>query len=223
MRFRKSCFFSKIIGGIVLGIALGLSSVIFSCADSTPAFSKASFSVVLDYKDEESKPEARFALFLLMNSDNRRAESFTVKSSDDTMNMEWIVSNPKIVTIENQKYVFVENLATVGSEPFKKGLYNVVYTDAAGQEIEFDFNVGYDDGILEAKSSEVRGMLGSATENIVLYNEFNMIIYIGKRKSNWSSDEGILKDYKAAAFKRTVFFTKDNKVVCLLPMSNIAR
>ncbi len=223
MKLFKTVFLLKIIGGIACIFALAFSSVIFSCADSTPSVAKAIPSVILDYKDDQSEPSARFALFLSMNSDNRRADNFTVKSLDDPLKLEWKVTNPKIVTIENQKYVFVENLSTEDSIPFKNGLYKIVYTDAAGQEIESSFRLNYNEDLFSVKSTEIRSKLGNVKENIVVYNEFNMLIYIGKKKATWKDDESLLKDYKAAAYKRTVYFSDDYKIVCLMPLSKIEK
>lgn len=223
MKLDKSIFLSKIIGGTACFFAAAFPSVIFSCADSTPSLAKAIPSVILDYKDEQNVPAARFALFVRTNSDNRRADNFTVKSLEDPLKLEWKVSNPKIVTMDNQEYIFAESLSTADSSPFKKGLYKIVYTDAAGQETETSFRLDYREELFSIKSPEIRSELGNVMENIVVYNEFNMIIYIGKKKSTWKDDAGILKDYKAAAYTRTVYFSDDYKIVCLMPVSKIEK
>ncbi|MBR4373130.1 MAG: hypothetical protein IKP49_02055 [Treponema sp.] len=218
----ESAFF-RTIGGIVAAFLFGIafSSMFFSCADSSPSLVRVFPSVILDYADAESLPSAKFAVFLKTNSDNRRAESFVLKNIDDPMNLEWRVSSPKVVTIDNNKYVFADNLCSVGSPMLKKGRYRLFYQDSAGQEANIDFNLSYNDDLFSFRSDEIKKHLGVVTENIAIYDEFNMLLYIGKPKSNWSSRSNILKDYKNASFWRTVYFTGEQKLVCLMPTEKI--
>lgn len=219
----KSDFFSKtigVIGGIFL---LFVAPMFFSCSDSSPSVSQILPSVVFDFKSADSVPEVYLSVFIATLSEARRAEAFTIRYTDETLPFEWRVVNPEIlITNDKNHYVFAQKLSPLNSI-IPQGDYQVIYSDAVGNEAEGSFKIEYNEKLLKSKVEDVFEIHKNLTENIALYDEFNQLFFMGKPKQNWKSDSDILNDQKRAAFKRKVLSTNQNRIVFLLPVEKLSK
>ena len=196
-------------------LAIFVSFFFFSCSDSEADVIAANATAVFDFSDEESVPATRLAVFFQVANEVQRTESFTVSSNGS--GYYWTVSNPSVFTAMNKSYAYSVNLSPPSGENIAVGPYSVKYYDAAGKEDQFDFSVSYNEALVSAKSSEVKELLPSAVENIAIYSDSGELLFMGKAKSSWKTNEDILKDYKLAQTKRICYVTPGNTVICMMP------
>ena len=204
MRFRILCVFT-----LVFSLAL------FSCSESEADVVSASGTMVFDFKDTESAPSVRLAVFLQVTNEVQRTDNFTV--SHEQSGYSWNVSNPKIFTGLNKNYAFSLNLNAPEGEAIPAGSYSVVYYDAAGNEDTMQFVVNYNSELLSADAENCRTFLENATENVAVYDETGELLFMGKAKNSWKTNEAILKDYRLAETKRICYVTPGNTIICMMP------
>jgi len=201
---------------IYFGIFLILISLpFFSCADSETDVVSASSTVIFDFKDNDSAPSARLAVFLQVTNEVQRTESITV--TNEEIGYIWNISNPGIFTGMNKKYAFSLNLSAPEGENIPKGSYKVKYSTADGEEDESIFLVNYNEKLLTSTTENFKEFLTNASENIAVYDDSDELLFMGKAKSTWKTNAAILKDYRVADKKRACFVTPGNTVICMLP------
>ena len=192
---------------------------VISCSDSETDVLSASATAVFDFEDSESHPKARLAVFFQLGNEAQRSESFTV--SNEESGYSWIVSKPGIFTGMNKSYAYSINLSPPEGKEIPVGSYTVTYYDAAENSDEAKFSVNYNKGLLSATSENFREFLPNANENIAIYDDSGELLFMGKEKSSWKTNSGILKDYKLAFSKRLCYVTPGNTVICLMPTENL--
>lgn len=190
----------------------------FSCADSSPKVSKVEPSIVFDYSKENEYPDMYLTVFVKTESNNRRAKSLEIKSLENPFGIEWIVSNPEIFSINGEMYVFSKRLKPISDGKILIGKYQVIYKDAADEEVISEFFLSYDEKYLNLKKNNLESVLSDYQENIALYDEEKKMIYEGSVFANWQSNDDIIKDYDKVAFKRKIYFSKNEEIVFLLPL-----
>ena len=221
----------------IIGVAsvVASSPVIFSCSDAEPEIAEVQPSLVLDYASAGALPSASLSVFLRISGNPRRASSFSVRriAGEGEIPLEWFVGEPDSYLTDKDSFVFKRNLRVPPvsfrsdgtpariPEPVPRGKYEATYADDAGGEVSRPFTVSYDERLLSATDSDVRGILGKTTEYVALYAEDRSLVFFGKAKGDWTSARNITRDYKQAVSMRTVLFTAGNKVVCLLPPSAV--
>lgn len=194
---------------------LFISLSFFSCADNEADVVQASGTMIFDFKDNESLPDVRLAVFLQVTNDVQRTESFTI--SHEKSGYFWNVSNPGIFTGMNKKYAFSLNLTAPEGSEIPKGTYRVKYFDAAGKDDEISFSVNYDEKLLKSNAQNFRDTLTNSNENLALYDDSGELLFMGKAKNTWKSNDAILKDYRVAKTKRLCYVTPGNAVICMMP------
>jgi len=218
-------FKSFVLSMIFLSLKLFFVSIftflIFSCEENNPEIKEVQPSVVFSYVDENSLPENYLSVFVKTLSDNNRVESFIVKTVDNDINLKWIVKNPDRFTEGDNKYVFARRLNPIDSTVIPKCNYFVEYMDSAGKNTEIEFSVAYDSKYSSLKMADVETVFNNSPTYISLYDEYNQLIYIGKKKNDWNKKENILRDYKRACFRRDVYAIQNNRVVFLFPLVSI--
>ena len=199
--------------------ALLFSFSFFSCADSEPDVVTASGTAVFDFSDDEVSPSARLAVFVQVASDVQRADRFTISNADSGYS--WAVAKPGVFTGLNKSYAYSLNLNAPEGESIPLGDYTVVYEDAAGSDDSIRFSVNYNKALLSATASSCKSLLSNATENVAVYDETGELLFMGKPKNAWKTNEAILKDYKLAATKRICYVTPGNAIICMMPAENL--
>ena len=191
----------------------------FSCSDSEADVVSATASAVFDFYDAENPPSQRLAVFFQVSNEVQRTESFVVSHADSGYS--WNVAKPGIFTGMNKSYAYSVNLNAPEGESIPNGLYSVIYQDAAGNEDTITFSVRYKEELAHAKAENCRELLGTATENIALYNDVGELLFMGKAKNSWKTNEAVLKDYKLASTKRLCYVSPGNSVICMMPAENL--
>ncbi len=195
-------------------VVLALFSCI-SCADSTPELILATGAAVFDYSDENSLPQLRLAVFVQMDSEVQRADSLEMESRESGYN--WRVSSPRLFKNGEKKWACYTNLQPPVNEPLPAGIYDFRYNDAAGEVASSSFIVAYPKALLTAKAGDVPNLVTGATEDIALYDKNNVLIFLGKKRSNWTNNAAILRDFNGAVTKRICLSADSNRLVCLMP------
>lgn len=188
---------------------------LFSCAVDEAEISSASLSLLLEYSSGENFPDARLAVFIQTKNSVQRTESFSVENLNSSFI--WNVGKPGIFESGGKQYAYSTFLKAPDGENIPKGDYKIVYNDAAGNSSEFTVQMNYDENLLKKKSSEIESSIPEKVENVALYDDMNELIYFGKNKSGWTSNEAILKEYKSAVSKRICYSTPSNSVICFMP------
>ena len=196
-----------------------LSLAFFSCSDSEADVVSATGTVVFDFKDNESAPATRLAVFLQVTNEVPRTESFSVYNSESDYT--WNVAKPGIFSGTNKNYAYSANLNAPSGESIPTGEYSVKYFDAAGNDDEAKFSVSYEKKLLTANAQNFKDFLTNPTENIAIYDDAGELLFMGKAKSAWKTNEAIQKDYKLADTKRICFVTSGNTVICMLPAEKL--
>lgn len=197
----------------VLATILFLS--FFSCSESEADVVSATASAVFDFSDEENPPAHRLAVFFQVSNEVQRSQSFTVTNSQSGYS--WFVAKPGIFTGMNKSYAYSVNLNAPEGEEIPVGAYSVIYQDAAGNEDSITFSVNYKKELLTAKAADCKEILGNVSENLAIYDDSGELLFMGKAKNSWKTNEAILKDYKLAETKRVCYVTAGNTVICMMP------
>lgn len=192
---------------------------LFSCSESEADVVSASGTAVFDFADSESAPSMRLAVFLQVTNEVQRTESFTVSHAESGYS--WTVAKPGIFTGMNKSYAYSANLTAPEGKAIPEGAYSAIYYDAAGNQDEAPFSLSYKKELLDARSENCKELLPGATENIAIYDDAGELLFMGKAKASWKTNEAILKDYKLAVTKRICYVTAGNTVICLMPSENL--
>ena len=199
--------------------AIFLSFSFFSCAESDADVVSASGTMIFDFSDAESVPSARLAVFVQLTSDVRRTDNFTISNAESGYS--WSVAKPGIFTGLNKSYAYSLNLSAPVGEDIPQGSYFVSYYDAAGSEDTIRFSVSYKKELFEATSSKCKEILENAAENVAIYDESGELLFMGKARSSWKTNEAILRDYRLAYTKRICYVTPGNTVICMMPSEKL--
>lgn len=196
-----------------------LGLMIFSCSDSSPQIISLQPIVVLDYKNYDSFPKSKLSIFMMTGSSPQRAASIEIKKPDSSLT--WIDSNPEMFSFDGANYVCSENITPPYGTSIQNGNYTINYADLAGEEMNISFSINYDHRFLSSNATHVISLLEYYTENLALYDEGENLIYYGKIKDAWKTDNDILREFKNAFVKRRCLVTQNNSVLILMPKSNI--
>lgn len=209
-------FFLKVIGGIL--------PVLFSCSDSPPAVDFVEASLVVEFPERSAPQTQRLCLFLRTESDPRRAEAIVVRSpaAFQEFPLEWRVESPKSVEMQGMDFSVSALLSPPPGSPVPRGGYAVTYEDSAGNDVEAEFSVEYEDSLISAGAGDFPGILGKAEERLALYDADGRMVFLGKPSKNWKADSDIRKERKDAVFKRYVYYTEEQKIVCLMPVERLS-
>lgn len=204
---------------IVCIIVSVFSFSLFSCSDSEADVISASATTVFDYKDKESVPEQRLAVFLQVSNAAQRTDSFTV--SNEESGYSWEVIKPGIFKGLNKEFAYSINLNPPEGGEIPVGVYTVVYYDAAENKDEARFSVNYKKELITSNAENFLEFLQNPNENVAVYDDSGELLYMGKTKPAWKSNYDILRDYKLAETKRICYVTPGNNVICLLPKEKL--
>ncbi len=190
---------------------------LFSCADSTPDLAEVQPSLVLNYKNDDSLPESSLSIFVRTTSEAARVESILLESRNDGLC--WLIENPKTLFANGEQFAYGKGIFPREGFSFSQGIYDLTYTDSAGNSVKTEFEFSYEKSLLNANLSKVQEMILDSTEFLALYDASQQLIFLGKSK--WETDDDIQKSQTTAESRRKVVFSKENRVICLFPLEKI--
>ena len=123
---------------------------------------------------------------------------------------------------QNKNWIGYPSLLAPEGKVIKNGEYEVLYTDAAGNEAEVKFFIKYNEEILKSKLENVRKAAGMNLSEVVILFDKNMnMLFYGTAKRVWKKNSDILKEYSRAFFKRRILTDTSGTVVIKLPLENL--
>lgn len=204
-----------------LPLCLILTGFLFSsCSESSANILSVNASVVFDYKDEKSLPETSLSVFIQGEYEAQRADFLKITEIEE--NYSWNVYSPVIFESQNKNWIGYPSLLAPEGKVIKNGEYEVLYTDAAGNEAEEKFFIKYNEEILKSKPENVRKAAGMNLSEVVILFDKNMnMLFYGTAKRVWKKNSDILKEYSRAFFKRRILTDTSGTVVIKLPLENL--
>lgn len=199
-------------------ISLAVVYVIFaSCSQNLPEVRQASSSIIFEYEDDESLPQARFSVFVESVSDPRRFAGLKVHS--ETEGYEWEVDDLVMIENEDKTYAGYTNFVMPEGEKIPKGKYTVIFTNADEEEYETEFYLDYNTKYYELKAPDVPEFMKKRSGNnkIAIYNKDSLLIYYGERNVEFKTTRDIWNKYQNADFFNDIWSMSGNTVICILP------
>ncbi|WP_147612380.1 hypothetical protein [Treponema pectinovorum] len=207
---------------LVFFVSLVFSFVFFAaCSSNENSVFSINPSVVFEYETQNSKPAVSLSVFIQTEDKAQRAVSLKITSKENSLS--WFVENPVIFESDGKNWVGYPALKIPEGFQLENGLYNLVYTDAAGEEYFGNFMISYRKDLLESDFSSVREKAGvNLSENYAVFDKEMNILYYGAKKKSWKSDDDIFKDFKNAYFLRKPLSTVSGTLIFLTPVECIA-
>lgn len=201
---------------LLLALFFSFALLFCACSEDPISFSYAQPYLVFDWENEEDPPKQRLGVFMSFSSNVRRLESFSVRNSNFT----WNVEAPIMFLAGERQWagsVHLEPPAALNGEAglFSNGPYSVECVDAAGKSSQGSFSLGYNSALTEAKAAEAEGLLKAPIKKVAVYSESSELLYFDVEKPDWIDDKDIFRKVKNSSyFRRTL--TAGN-VVCFMP------
>ena len=187
-----------------------------ACSDDPTNISLTQAYLVFDWQDAENPPDQRLCVFSEFLSNVRRLESISVRKDSFL----WNIDAPVLLKAGHRQWAGGARLeppvaANGTAGVFEQGSYSVEGVDAAGKKAASNFNLSYNNALLEAKAGEVKDILSGATRKVAVYSDSNELLYYDAPKDNWIDSESIFKGVKNSSFYRETLST--GNVVCFMP------
>lgn len=196
-------------------------SFFYSCSDSEPQLAGATGSVVFDYADGTSQPAVKLSVFTMTASEVRRASKISVTARKN--GYQWTVDSPRLISSEGRQWAGYTNLEPVTGETIPTGTYDLIYTDAAGREINTTFSVDYPDALMTSTADSVKTILTVPLEEYTaLYDDAGQLLFFDKAKNTWNDVQSIRRDYPDAVAERKCLETLDQRIICIMPPKQLA-
>ena len=207
---------------LVAGISLipAFCILFFSCsASDETSIAATNASLVFDYSQNKT-PDVYLSVFVQTENEAQRSDS--LKISDRQNNLSWTVTKPVLISNDKKKWAGYPLLKATDGKKIENGEYEILYTDAAGNEASSVFSVDYDSALLETEFELVRNVVSSALSQITIIYDKNMnMLFYGTAKKSWKNNSLIIRDYSRAVFKRTVLTSVTGNLVFKSPLENL--
>lgn len=210
----KSLFTSRFFFSLTLVL---ISAFLISCSQVTPELSLTDYSIIFDYENEETSPEARLSIFSSSVSDVRRYSKISITSLDTGLS--WETDN--IVRMENEEVQWAgcTNLVAPEDEMLPVGKYEITYYNADEKECTVSLEVRYDIGFYDVLLNELADYMADkgGIEKIAIYDKEGVLIYFGVRTEKFKTTRDIWNTYREAETYRIIWYSRDGKVICIEP------
>jgi len=208
---------------LLLLLSILSSSIVLSCADSTPEIARVYYTVIYDFIDATLPPQVRLSVFIEPLSDKRRVKEISLyhKDSDYT----WDIDNPLLVKDGDTTYFGHHDIVFPPGTELREGRYEVRFYDLAMRNTTSYFTLEKLPSLKEAKTGSLTaaGFLNKqfasecSVEQITIYDVLSNVLYTGRRTIEIDSNENIIKMYPAAYSYRLFYRNQDNSTIVLLP------
>jgi len=195
-------------------LLLLLSTLFFSCSQTSPSVNSVEAYVVFDFDNEISKPQQRLSVFVNLESEVQRTSAIIVKNKENSYI--WNVSYPSLISAGDSQWAGYTNIVPCTGETIPQGFYTVTYCNALGETVDSSFSISYNKDLCEKTSNEAVLLLGNIKqEKIAIYSHEGMLLFFDAKKRQWTNDEKIWAEFKDATSYRTCYTL--GKTMCLMP------
>ncbi len=191
------------------------------CQQTLPELTQSNYSVIFDYKDEESLPTSRLSVFMESSSDVRRYNHIKVSSKESELS--WYIDDISCVTSNGIEWAGNTNLVVPENQKIPQGIYEVIYFNADDKSDKEIIDISYDSKIYALKYEELIQYMKdkSAVSEIVIYDEDGKILYYGNKLSEFSNVRGIWNAYSNAATYQDILSLPGRYTICILPLKKV--
>lgn len=188
-----------------------------SCSQNLPETGNASSSVIFEYENEESLPQARFSVFVEAISDPHRFASLKIRSEE--MGYEWETDELVNIQQDDRTMSGYTNFVMPDGQKIPAGKYTAIYMNADEQEYETEFYIDYNSKIYELKASEIPGFMKKnyGANKISIYDDAQVLIFFGDRTSELRTTRDIWNNFQNAEYFNDIWYASGKSVICILP------
>ncbi len=205
-------YFSLI--SLVLAAFIGL---FVSCSQNTPEIDSTDYSVIFDYSDDTTAPEARLSVFAESGSDVRRYQRIKITSLESGWTWDTQVLNQ--IDSEEGQWAGCTNLVAPENEKLPVGVYEITYFNADEKECSVTIDVKYNleiyDVLLPALPDFMRKNRG--VEKIAVYDKDHILIFFGDRTAEYRSVRDIWNHFRDASTYQVIWYTSRGRTICIEP------
>ena len=188
---------------------------LFGCSQSVPVLHYAKCSLVFEY-DDESNSKSRLSVFVEAGDNVKRGEKLIIKNQNHDLC--WTVEDLVLMQSSDRLYCGYPNLVVQTDDKIPTGHYDITFVQADGNEKNISVNVTYDDIFYNSKSEEIPNivMKKNGSNKIAVYDESNVLLYLGEKSTSYESKEKILKNHDSAFYYNDLWFLPNNSVICIM-------
>ena len=188
-----------------------------SCSQNLPEVTSSEYSIIFDYTDDETPPEARLTVFSSSSSDVRRYQRIMVTSLET--GWEWDTDVISKLAAEDTQWAGCTNLIAPEDETLPTGIYEITYYNADEKEytltLDVQYNLDFYDVLLPALPEFMAAQNG--IEKIAVYDKEHILIYFGDRTSEFRTTRDIWNKYRDAETYQIIWYTISGNVICITP------
>lgn len=214
----QNCIMRKSFKSLLFVLLLSFS--FFSCDSGDPEIISANASCVFDFTDNKAQSDSYLSIFVQLDSKLQKTDSIEIDFLPKKYS--WKINDPELFETDGKKWAGYRNIRFPDGVKIENGVYQITYTDLAGNEVQSSVTVSFNKKLLTAKAADSKKYLTAPViENFCIYDESKSLLFFGKRKSSWNDDSDVVKDYKDAVYVRECFSSSGNHVQCLMPLRKI--
>lgn len=194
-----------------------LFTVFMSCSQNLPDVGPASSSIIFEYADEESLPQARLSVFVEAISDPHRFATLKIRSEEN--GYEWETDNLINIVEDDKTMSGYTNFVMPEGEKIPTGKYTAIYINADEEETEKEFYIDYNKKIYDLKSTEIPAFMRKSysVNKISIYDDAEVLIFFGDRTQDFKTTRDIWNNYQNASYFNDIWYTSGNSIICILP------
>ena len=201
-----------------------IAAIIFitSCSNNAPQIQNTKLSVVFDYQDYESFPQARLSVFVEATSNPRRFDTVIVKC--DKNEYVWEARDLVIAADGTITYCGITNLVMPQKEQIASGQYTIIFRQSDEEEKEIKCLLNYDKTLYETKAQDVPQLMKKyyGTKMITIYDDNKKVLYYGPRSAELSNARQIWNNYRDAAEFQESWVNQNGTVICNMPLEKVS-
>ncbi len=200
--------------------SLSLAAIIMlfaSCSQNTPEITSTDYSVIFDYTNDETLPEARLSIFASSESDVRRYQRIKITSLE--AGYTWDTENITMLEAEDVQWAGCTNIVAPAEEKLPVGKYEVTYFNADEKEYTLTLDVKYDLEFYEVLLPALPEVMSKkrGIEKIAIYDKEHILIYFGDRTEQFLSTRDIWNQFRDASTYQIIWYTSNGNVICIAP------
>jgi len=200
------------------------SLFISACSNNAPNLRDLRVSLIFDYENKESLPQARMGIFVEAVSNPRRFGTLTVQSK----NKDFVWETNKLLFANNseQNYLGAVNFVMPQQEEFPLGEYNLSFVQEDEEKKDIKTYFSYDKAFYKAKPQEAVELMkkNMGRRMLKIYGEEKLVLYYGEWTSEFTDARSIWNQYRdAKEFQETwVCSTTGGSIICNFPVEKVS-
>lgn len=217
--------FTKIIKIFVISSLI--SSILFSCADSTPHIYAKYASLIYEFENEEDNPKIRLSVFVSPSTEIQRAKTLEVQNTESKYL--WKIDEPEIIENGASNYFGYSAITCPEGMEFPEGMYEIRYIDLADRTSKDFFSINKLPTMVFSEEKKINAQMvrdrkigkECSQRRIILFDGLYRELYFGSYSSMLDTDKQIVELFPDAEYKQFYYCTQDNSTGILLPKESI--